>query len=74
MARRPKEFKTTEQKLMDVVNEIQSVEIHLQNLKNQKKEIEQTLEQEKISSLLMSIKEKNITIDKAKEIIDNLTE
>ena len=74
MARRPKEFKTTEQKLMDITNEIQIAEIRLQDLKNKKKEIEYELEQEKVSALLMSIKEKHITIDKAKEIIDNISE
>lgn len=74
MARRPKEFKTTEQKLMDITNEIQIAETRLQDLKNKKKEIEYELEQEKVSALLMSIKEKHITIDKAKEIIDNISE
>jgi len=74
MARRPKEYKTTEQKIMDVVNEIQITEEHLTELKNQKKLLERDLEQEKIDVLLMSIKNKNISIDKAKEIIDNMQE
>ena len=74
MARRPKEYKTTEQKIMDIVNEIQITEEHLIELKNQKKLLERDLEQEKIDALLMSIKNKNISIDKAKEIIDNMQE
>lgn len=74
MARRPKEYKTTEQKIMDIVNEIQITEEHLTELKNQKKLLERDLEQEKIDALLMSIKNKNISIDKAKEIIDNMQE
>ena len=74
MARRPKEYKTTEQKILDIVNEIQITEEHLIELKNHKKLLERDLEQEKIDALLMSIKNKNISIDKAKEIIDNMQE
>ena len=74
MARRPKEHKTTEQKIMDIIDEIQMTEERLVDLKNQKKLLERDLEQEKIAGLLTSIKTKNISIDKAKEIIDNMHE
>jgi Asp-tRNA(Asn)/Glu-tRNA(Gln) amidotransferase B subunit len=74
MARRSKEYKTTEHKLMDITNEIITAEEHLQNLKAQKKELEKDLEQEKVAALLASIRDKNISIDRAKEIIDNMHE
>ena len=54
MARRPKEYKTTEQKIMDIVNEIQITEEHLTELKNQKKLLERDLEQEKIYARVTS--------------------
>lgn len=70
--RKPREHKTTEQKIMDINNEIVITEEHLAILKQEKKGLEQSLEEEKVAELISSIKAKGISLDKAKEIIDNM--
>lgn len=70
MARKPKEYKTTAQKLADIKNEIKTTEEKLTMLKQEKKELESLLEQEKVAALLDAIQAKNISIDEAKDIID----
>lgn len=76
--KRNKELTTVEKidiLLQDIIyneSEIMKTEERLMELKNKKKELEDTLRQEKINLLLETMEEKNISLDKAKEIIDNI--
>lgn len=76
--RRNKELTTVEKidaLLQDIIyneSEITKTEERLMELKNKKKELEDSLRQEKINLLLETMEEKNISLDKAKEIIDNI--
>lgn len=76
--RRNKELTTVEKidaLLQDIIyneSEITKTEERLIELKNKKKELEDSLRQEKINLLLETMEEKNISLDKAKEIIDNI--
>ena len=70
---------TTEQKIEDILENITATEKRiaeteekLTSLKNQKQELENNLRQEKINLLLETMEGKNISLDKAKEIIDNI--
>ena len=71
-SRKPKEVKTVAQKLEDVIQEIEQTEAHLKQLKVKKKELEASLQQEKVESLLSSITEKSMTIEDAITVIKNL--
>lgn len=72
MARKLRNGKTTEQKIEDINVEINKTEQTLFDLKQEKKELEKILEQEKIDALITSVKAKGFSLDKAKEIIDNM--
>lgn len=72
MARKLRNGKTTEQKIEDINVEINKTEQILFDLKQEKKELEKILEQEKIDALITSVKAKGFSLDKAKEIIDNM--
>lgn len=79
-ARRTKELTTTE-KIGELVDrlaakeeEIESAEQKLIELKNDKKAIETELQSEKLNLLLETMEAKNISLDRAKEIIDNVKE
>ena len=78
MARRIKELSTT-QKIENIISqiestnqEIESAEKHLASLKDQRVDLENNLRQEKINLLLETMESKNISLDAAKEIIDNV--
>ena len=76
---RPTRKLSTEQKIENIVAQIKeaeanilSVEQNLISLKKQKSVLEDDLRTEKINLLLEAMDAKNISIDKAKEIIDNM--
>lgn len=78
MARKPREL-TTEQKIEDIMkniiatnDEIIAIKDKLLALETHKKELENNLHQEKINLLLETISEKDISLDKAREIINNV--
>lgn len=79
-ARRTKEL-TTVEKIDELVKrldakeaEIENAEQRLVELKNDKKAIETELQSEKLNLLLETMEAKNISLDRAKEIIDNVKE
>ena len=78
--RRTKELTTVEKiselckRLAVKETEIESVEQKLIELKNDKKVIETELQSEKLNLLLETMEAKNISLDRAKEIIDNVKE
>lgn len=76
---RPKRELTTEQKIQNLISDITDTESKIEEaenilsvLKNQKRELEDALRQEKINALLEAIAKKEISLDKAKEIIDSM--
>ena len=63
MARgKAKDTRTTAQKLDDIVAQIEAAETNLKELKSQKKELQAQLEQEKIDTLLATIKASNLSV------------
>lgn len=70
--RRPRNNKTTTELIVEAQNAIEIKEQELHELNEQLKELYKQLEQEKIEALLQTIKEKDISLDMAKEIIDNV--
>jgi len=76
--RRNKELTTVEKienlktQIADAERDILLAEEKLHELRNDKKELEDKLHQEKIALLLETMEEKNISLDMAKEIIDNV--
>ena len=72
MARgRIKDTRTTTQKLDDIIAQIEATEANLKELKAQKKELQAQLEQEKIDTLLATIKESNLSLEDATNYIKN---
>lgn len=72
MARgRIKDARTTVQKLDDIVAQIEATEANLKELKSQKKELQAQLEQEKVDTLLATIKESNLSLEDATNYIKN---
>lgn len=76
---RPRRELSTEQKIENIINqlnineqEIESAEHHLAALRDQRIDLENNLRQEKINLLLEAMESKNISLDAAKEIIDNV--
>lgn len=76
---RPRRELSTEQKIENIINqlnineqEIESAERHLAALRDQRVDLENNLRQEKINLLLETMESKNISLDAAKEIIDNV--
>ena len=76
---RPRREISTEQKIENIINqlnineqEIESAERNLAALRDQRIDLENTLRQEKINLLLETMESKNISLDAAKEIIDNV--
>lgn len=76
MARRPREL-TIEQKIANTETQIKNIEEliseneqTLSNLYEQKKQLLNTLEEQKICLLINTIKIKNISLDEAKEILE----
>ena len=72
---------TTAEKIENIKTQIVNTERNillaeekLHELRNDKKELEDKLRQEKITLLLETMEEKNISLDAAKEIIDNVKE
>lgn len=70
---------TTEQKIEEITasiikteNEIIETRERLANLEEQNKMLNNQLRQEKINLLLETINEKDISLDKAREIINNI--
>ena len=79
MARpRRKELTTVEKidvLLKDILankSEIYDVEQRLNQLKEKERELQDTLNHEKLNLLLETMDAKNISLDRAKEIIDNM--
>ena len=76
--RRNKELTTAEKidvLIKDILaneSEIYDAEKHLADLKEKRKELQDRLEQEKLNLLLETMDAKNISLDRAKEIIDNI--
>ena len=76
--RRNKEMTTVEKIDMLIKNilanesEIYDAEQKLASLKDKKRELEESLNQEKLNLLLETMDAKNISLDRAKEIIDNI--
>ena len=76
--RRNKEMTTVEKidmLIKDILaneSEIYDVEQKLASLKDKKRELEESLNQEKLNLLLETMDAKNISLDRAKEIIDNI--
>ncbi len=66
-----KDTRTTAQKLDDIVAQIESTEANLKELKVQKKELQAQLEQEKIDTLLATIKASNLSLEDATNCIKN---
>lgn len=72
MARgRIKDTRTTVQKLDDIIVQIEAAEANLKELKSQKKELQAQLEQEKIDTLLATIKANNLSLEDATNYIKN---
>ena len=72
MARgRIKDTRTTVQKLDDIIAQIEAAEANLKELKSQKKELQAQLEQEKVDTLLATIKESNLSLEDATNYIKN---
>ena len=79
MARPRRKELTTAEKidvlLKDILankSEIYDVEQRLNQLKEKERELQDTLNHEKLNLLLETMDAKNISLDKAKEIIDNM--
>lgn len=76
--RRNKELTTAEKidvLIKDILaneSEIYDAEQKLASLKDKKRELEENLNQEKLNLLLETMEKKNISLDMAKEIIDNV--
>jgi len=66
-----KDTRTTAQKLDDIVAQIEVAETNLKELKSQKKELQAQLEQEKIDTLLATIKASNLSVEDATNYIKN---
>ena len=72
MARgKAKDTRTTTQKLDDIIAQIEAAETNLKELKSQKKELQAQLEQEKIDTLLATIKASNLSVEDATNYIKN---
>lgn len=75
MARgRIKDTRTTVQKLDDIIAQIESTEATLKELKSQKKELQAQLEQEKVDTLLATIKASNLSVEDATNYIKNVAQ
>jgi cell division FtsZ-interacting protein ZapD len=75
MARgRIKDTRTTVQKLDDIIAQIESTEATLKELKAQKKELQAQLEQEKVDTLLATIKASNLSVEDATNYIKNVAQ
>lgn len=66
-----KDTRTTAQKLDDIVAQIEATEANLKELKAQKKELQAQLEQEKVDTLLATIKASNLSLEDATNYIKN---
>lgn len=66
-----KDTRTTTQKLNDIVAQIEAAEVSLKELKAQKKELQAQLEQEKVDTLLATIKASNLSLEDATNYIKN---
>ena len=53
-------------------SEIYDAEQKLASLKDKKRELEENLNQEKLNLVLETMEEKNITLDMAKELVDDV--
>lgn len=72
MARgKAKDTRTTTQKLDDIIAQIEATEENLKELKAQKKELQAQLEQEKVDTLLATIKASNLSLEDATNYIKN---
>lgn len=76
---RPRREISTEQKIENILkdietneNEIDRIEKYLHNLREKEQELHTQLNQEKLNLLLKTMNSKNISLDRAKEIIDNM--
>lgn len=76
---RPRREISTEQKIDNILkdietneNEIDRIEKYLHNLREKEQELHTQLNQEKLNLLLETMNSKNISLDRAKEIIDNM--
>lgn len=66
-----RDTRTTAQKLDDIVAQIEATEANLKELKAQKKELQAQLEQEKVDTLLATIKASNLSLEDATNYIKN---
>ncbi len=72
MARgKAKDTRTTTQKLDDIIAQIEATEENLKELKAQKKDLQAQLEQEKVDTLLATIKANNLSLEDATNYIKN---
>lgn len=76
---RPRREISTEQKIENILkdietneNEIDRTEKYLHDLREKEQELHTQLNQEKLNLLLETMNSKNISLDRAKEIIDNM--
>lgn len=76
---RPRREISTEQKIENILkdietnaNEIDRTEKYLHNLREKEQELHTQLNQEKLNLLLETMNSKDISLDRAKEIIDNM--
>lgn len=75
MARgKAKDTRTITQKLDDIIAQIEATEENLKELKAQKKELQAQLEQEKIDTLLATIKANNLSLEDATNYIKNVAQ
>ena len=66
-----RDTRTTAQKLDDIVAQIEAAEVNRKELKSQKKELQAQLEQEKVDTLLATIKASNLSLEDATNYIKN---
>lgn len=66
-----RDTRTTTQKLDDIITQIEETEANLKELKAQKKELQAQLEQEKVDTLLATIKASNLSLEDATNYIKN---
>ena len=69
-----KDTRTTAQKLDDIIAQIEAAETNLKELKSQKKELQAQLEQEKVDTLLATIKASNLSVEDATNYIKNVAQ
>lgn len=68
--RKPKTPTTTEDKLVQINNQISSTEDALKSLKQQKKELEKEIEEQEKDRLYKALKDANMTVGEFRNILE----